>query len=183
MNLFAMGRQQTTHPAIHGLLDHPAPEVRARAVSLLTDAPDTTAVRRIHALLTDEDLAVRVEAMRYLARHANLDPLTCVGEPGGFADYAIRSAVVAYLARPGQAQNLEVAHLMLVALGGEFGPDGRHARLEAARLLALIPDEPDAVAALHSQLLTDEDAVWLARRCARWPAIRGRTSCRACSTC
>ena len=47
---------------------------------------------------------------------------------------------------------------MLVALGGEFGPDGRHARLEAARLLALIPDEPDAVAALHSQLFTDEDA-------------------------
>ncbi len=51
MNLFAIGRQRTTHPAIHALLDHPAPEVRARAVSLLTDASDTTVVRRIDALL------------------------------------------------------------------------------------------------------------------------------------
>ena len=95
MNLFAMGRQRTTHPAIHALLDHPAPEVRARAVSLLTDAPDTTVVRRIDALLTDEDLGVRVEAMRYLAGMPTWSPLTCVREPGGFAGYAIRSAVVA----------------------------------------------------------------------------------------
>jgi AAA family ATP:ADP antiporter len=158
LNLFAVGRQRTTHPAIHGLLDHPAPEVRASAVSLLNDAQDTTVVRRIDALLKDEDLGVRTEAMRYLARHANLDPLTRVGEPGGFADYAIRSAVVAYLTRPGRAQNLEVAHLMLVALGGEAGPEGRRARLEAARLLAHVPDPPDPVAALHAQLLTDEDA-------------------------
>ncbi len=47
---------------------------------------------------------------------------------------------------------------MLVALGGELGAEGKYARLEAARLLAHIPDEPEAVAALHAQLLTDEDA-------------------------
>jgi AAA family ATP:ADP antiporter len=158
LNLFAMGRQSTTHPAIHALLDHPAPEVRARAVSLLNDAQDTTIAPRIDALLLDEDLGVRAEAMRYLARHANLDPLTRVSEPGGVADYAIRSAVVAYLARPGRAQNLEVAHLMLVALGGETGPEGTRARLEAARLLAHVPDQTDPVVALHAQLLTDEDA-------------------------
>lgn len=158
LNLFAVGRQRTTNPAIQALLDHPAAEARARAVSLLNDASDTTVVRRIDALLTDEDLDVRVEAMRYLARHANLDPLTRVGEPGAFADYAIRSAVVAYLARPGRAQNLEAAHLMLVALGGEAGTEGRRARLEAARLLAHIADPPDPVAALHAQLLADDDA-------------------------
>lgn len=158
LNLFAIGRQRTTHPAIHALLDHPAPEVRARAVSLLNDAQDTTIVPRIDALLEDEDLGVRAEAMRYLARHANLDPLTRVEELGGFADYSIRSAVVAYLVRPGRAQNLEVAHLMLVALGGETGPEGRRARLEAARLLAHVPDSPEPVAALHAQLLNDEDA-------------------------
>lgn len=158
LNLFAIGRQRTTHPAIHALLDHPAPEVRSRAVSLLNDAQDTTVVGRIDALLEDEDLGVRAEAMRYLARHANLDPLTRVEELGGFADYAIRSAVVACLVRPGRAQNLEVAHLMLLALGGEPGPEGRRARLEAARLLAHVPDQPDPVAALHAQLLCDEDA-------------------------
>lgn len=158
LDLFAIGRQRTTHPAIHALLDHPASEVRARAVLLLNDAQDTTVARRIDALLEDEDLGVRAEAMRYLARHANLDPLARVGELGGFADYSIRSAVVAYLVRPGRAQNLEVAHLMLAALGGETGPEGRRARLEAARLLAHVPDQPDPVAALHAQLLSDEDA-------------------------
>lgn len=158
LNLLAVGRQRIANPTIQALLDHPAPEVRARAVSLLNDASDTTVVRRIDALLTDEDLDVRVEAMRYLARHANLDPLTRVEEPGAFAGHAIRSAVVAYLARPSRAQNLEAAHLMLVALGRETGTEGRRARLEAARLLAHLADLPPPVAALHAQLLADEDA-------------------------
>ena len=157
LNLFEVGRQRAAHPAVRGLLDHPAPEVRRKAVSLLNEAHDAASVPRIEALLEDDDLGVRTEAMLYLARRAGLNPLTRVEEPGRFADFSIRSAVVAYLARPGRAQNLDLARLMLAALGREAGPEGKGARLEAARLLAHLPDHSDQIEPLHAELLADAD--------------------------
>jgi len=59
----------------------------------------------VQQLLKDPDLNVRTEAMLYLAHHAHVDPVTVIEELGDFADFSVRSAVVAYLAHPGEAQN------------------------------------------------------------------------------
>ena len=154
LELFDVERRHGSHPEIRELLNHQAPAVRAKALSILNESNDTTAITRAEALLGDEDLAVRTEAMSYLARHANFDPLARVEELGRFGGVSIRSAVVAYLARPGRAQNLEVARLMLVSMCAEAGSEGKPARLEAARLLLHIPGDIDE---LHGQLLGDDD--------------------------
>jgi AAA family ATP:ADP antiporter len=76
----------------------------------------------------------------YLVYHQHVDPLTLLEEPGEIADFSVRSAVAAYLARPGEAQSLEAAHQILQEMSREQGIDGERTRLEVARLLAEIPD-------------------------------------------
>jgi len=154
LSLFEVGREPASHPAIRSLLSHPVADVRRKAVFLLREAQDTSVTADVEALLSDPDLGVRTEAMLYLAEHAGVDPLTRIEEPGRFADYSIRAAVAAFLARPGPAQNIEAARLLLMGLVHETGPAGKHARLEAARLMSHLPDLFEAE---HARLLADED--------------------------
>ena len=64
----------------------------------------------------------------------------------------VRSAVAAYLAHPGEAQNLETARKILEEMAGEEGEAGQRTRREAARLLGELPDSFDP---LLSRLLED----------------------------
>ena len=64
----------------------------------------------------------------------------------------VRSAVAAYLAHPGEAQNLETARQILEEMAGEEGEAGQRTRREAARLLGELPDSFDP---LLSRLLGD----------------------------
>jgi AAA family ATP:ADP antiporter len=66
----------------------------------------------------------------------------------------VRSAIVAFLARPGPAQNLETAQQILAGMVCEQGAECQRTRLEAARLLGLLPDSFDP---LLSTLLADSD--------------------------
>ena len=52
--------------------------------------------------------------MLYIVYHAHVDPLTLLSEVGDYADFSVRSAVAAYLARPGEAQNIETARQILI---------------------------------------------------------------------
>ena len=154
LDLFQMGHQQAAHPAVRGLLSHPGHEVRQKAISILSDAGDASVRPQIEALLQDPHLEVRTEALLYLARHAHVDPLTRIESLGNFPDFSVRSAVVAFLARPGEAQNVDVARMMLEAMVLERGPEGKRTRLEAARLLATLPDHFEHQ---FHHLLSDED--------------------------
>jgi hypothetical protein len=51
--------------------------------------------------------------------------------------------MAAFLARPGRAQNLEAARAIVSAMVREKGEPGRRTRLEAAQLLASVPDQFD----------------------------------------
>jgi HEAT repeat protein len=108
----------------------------------------------VERLLYDPHLQVRTEALLYLTQHTRIDPLDRIEQLGGFADYSIRAATIAFLARPGQAQNLDAARLILDGMVREGGVEGRRTRVEAARLLAWLPDafEPHLRA-----LLLDDD--------------------------
>src|SRR5262249_37582329 len=108
----------------------------------------------IELLLKDPDQNVRTEAMLYLVHHAHVDPLTLLAELGDCADFSIRSAVAAYLARPGEAQSLEAARQILDEMSRQEGPESQRTRIEVARLLGELPDSFDP---LLAALLRDPD--------------------------
>ena len=127
--------------SVRFLLEHPVPEVRCKALSVLRAEEDATALPLVEPLLHDADLEVRTEALLFVARHGQIDPLTQVAELGDFRDFSIRAGVVAFLARPSHAQNLDVARTVLDAMVDEAGEAGRRTRLEAARLIGVLPDQ------------------------------------------
>ncbi len=155
LGLFEMENQRASHPAVRGLLSHPSPEVRAKAISILGSAGDETVRPEIDKMLLDPALEVRTEALLYLTHHAHIDPLARIKEVGDFPDFSIRSAMVAFLAKPGETQNLEAARFMLAGMVSEAGEEGQRTRMEAARLIGILPDQFEAQ--LHI-LLSDKDA-------------------------
>ena len=154
LSVFESSQQQAAHPAIRGLLNHPAAEVRKKVVSILAAAGDKTVLPDMEALLQDTCLEVRTEALLYLTHFAHVDPLERIQQLGDFADFSIRSAMTAFLARPGMAQNLEAARQLLAGMVAEPGPEGARTRAEAARLLGVLPDD---FGPLLVQLLVDSD--------------------------
>jgi AAA family ATP:ADP antiporter len=154
LSLFEMAHDRAIHPAVRGLLKHPVPEVRRRALALLSRSDDVSVKEQVQQMLHDADLEVRTEALLYLTEHSNVDPLQSIESIGDFEDFSIRASMVAFLARPGRAQNVEAARMMLGTMAGEAGPDGQRTRLEAARLIGFLPDLFDRELRL---LLQDDD--------------------------
>ncbi|HEY6938272.1 MAG TPA: Npt1/Npt2 family nucleotide transporter [Terriglobales bacterium] len=155
LGLFEAERERAVHPVIRGLLEHPAAQVRHKALSILSDSGDKAVLPQVEKLVQDPDLLVRTDALLYLSHHAHVDPLTRIQDLGDFPDFSVRSAMVAFLARPGEAQNLEAAHHILEAMVNEKGEEGRRTRVEAAHLLGLLPDTFDP---LLASLLADPEA-------------------------
>ena len=109
----------------------------------------------VEKMLYDPHFEVRTEALLYLTQHAHIDPLERIEQLGEFPDFSLRAAMVAFLARPGRAQNLEAARAILSAMVREKGEAGRRTRLEAAQVLAAVPDLFDQELRI---LLDDSDA-------------------------
>jgi AAA family ATP:ADP antiporter len=140
LSLYEMGHQQQVLAAVHGLLDHPGPEIRARAIAVLREASDLSVHEAVSQLLHDDDLGVRTEALSYLTVHDHIDPIAHLAELGKFADFSILSATIAFLARPGEAQNIDAAQVMLDVMVKEEGDGGTPTRRTAARLIGSLPD-------------------------------------------
>ncbi len=139
LDVMAIGRGAVAaHPAVRGLLEHADPGVRCRALSILNEAGDRTALPRVEALLRDPHLEVRTEALLYLSRHADQDPLARLQDLGDYPDFSVRAAVVAVLARLGE-ERLEAAQPLFESMAAEPGAAGRRTRLEAARLAERLP--------------------------------------------
>ncbi len=156
LSLFEVERQRAAHPVIRSLLNHPSAEVRQKAIAILGESGDTTVRPDIERLIRDPDLNVRTEALLYLTHHAHVDPLELMQDEGDFADFSVSSAVVAFLARPGETQILEAAQQILTTMVGDPAPERQRHRVEAARLLGELPDSFDP---LLSNLLADPDPV------------------------
>ena len=144
LSVFEAEHARVQHPALQGLLSHPAADVRQRALRLLAQAADVSVLPVVERLISDSHLEVRTEALLYLTQHSQIDPLDRIEQLGAFADYSIRASMVAFLARPGRAQNLDAARLILDGMVREAGAEGARTRIEAARLLAWLPDAFDA---------------------------------------
>ncbi len=144
LHLFEMGQQVRAHSAVRNLLDHPSPHVRRKALSIFNGAGDVSVRHQATTLLRDENLDVRTEALDYLTRYHSIDPIANIESLGDFADSSICSATVAFLARPGGAQNVHAAGMILNGMVHEHGENGGRMRLEAARLIASLPDHFDS---------------------------------------
>ena len=149
--------QQTRkwQPALRVLLSHPDPDIRRRALSILSAGGDDVIADRVPAMLRDPDIGVRTEALLYLSREAGVDPLRQIQELGDFEDFSIRAGTAAFLAAPGPARNLEAARLMIEAMAGSAGAPGRRDRIEAARLIGSIGEAQ--LANLLPPLIGDDD--------------------------
>jgi len=154
LTLYEMGQHQQVLGAVQSLLDHPLPAIRSKAISVLRESSDTSAHETILKLLHDEDLEVRTEALSYLSVHDHIDPIANIAELGKFADFSICSATVAFLARPGEAQNIDASRVMLDVMAGDFGENGASSRLAAAQLIGALPDYFESQLA---KLLSDKD--------------------------
>jgi len=163
LSLFEVERKTAAHPVVRGLLQHSAPEVRQKAIAILSASGDKTVLPEIEGLLKDPDLNVRTEALIYIAYHTHVDPITMLESLDEFEDFSVRSAVVAYLARPGEAQYLETARAILTVMTSDSGGASGRSRKEAARLLGALPDVFDP---LLSTLISDQ-AVPVAREAIR----------------
>lgn len=155
LSLFEMGRETTFHPALRGLLDHPSPAVRQRALRLLGDAGDKEIRAKVEKMLGDASPEVRTEALHYLVVHTRRDPLDLLTEATTFPDYVVQGLVVAYLARTGEEEYLGTAALILSTMLSRSDAEASRSRAEAARMLGVIPPP----CPLHSEiedLLRDE---------------------------
>lgn len=140
LHLLDSAHDRRVHPAVRGLVNHESPDVRAHAIRLLARRGDAELTPQIERMLYDPHLEVRTEALLYLTQHAHVDPLERIEQLGEFPDFSLRAAMAAFLARPGRAQNLDAARAIVAAMVSERGEDGRRTRLEAAQLLASVPD-------------------------------------------
>jgi AAA family ATP:ADP antiporter len=163
LSLFEASNARSVHPAVPSLLAHESAEVRRRAVALLSRTNVLSVRREVEKLLRDPHLEVRTEALLYVTRHTNSDPLTLIEQVGDFPDFSIRASLIAFLARPGRAQNLEAALLMLQRMVNEPGDEGLRSRVEAARVIGLVPDVFDR----ELRKLLEDDAPEVAREAVR----------------
>jgi AAA family ATP:ADP antiporter len=154
LNLYEMGQHQLILGAVQGLLDHPVASIRSRAISVLRESADVSVHETILKLLHDEDLGVRTEALSYLSVHDHIDPLANIAELGGFADFSICSATIAFLARPGETQNIVAARVMLNVMVSDSAEGAVSSRRAAAELIGNLPDYFEAQL---EALLKDKD--------------------------
>jgi ATP:ADP antiporter, AAA family len=124
---------------LRALLTHQDGDIRRRALAMLSAARDAAISGTATKLLRDPDLGVRTEALLYVTREMRVDPLRQLEKLGDVEDFSIRAGMAAFLASPGPSQNLDAARVMLTAMAGSEGPDGDRDRLQAARVLSLVP--------------------------------------------
>lgn len=163
LSFFEMAGNTTLHPAVPDLLRHPSAAVRLRALAVVSHVDLPSVVPAVEALLADPEIEVRTEALLALTRTTDVDPLLRIESVGDFEDYSIQASLAAFLARPGPAQHVETAQIILQRMVGEGGPAGVRVRAEAARVIGMSPDVFDR----ELRRLLEDDAVEVAREAIR----------------
>lgn len=163
LSLFAVAGAGRVQAAVPRLLGHESAEVRVRAIALLSQANVRTVVPEVEKLLRDPKLEVRTEALLYLTRTSSVDPLTLIESAGDYEGFSLQAAMVAFLARPGRAQNVDAAQLILQRLVFDSGDQGVRGRVEAARVIGFSPD----IFERELRKLLEDDAPEVAREAVR----------------
>jgi AAA family ATP:ADP antiporter len=151
---------------IRELLQHESPQLRARALTLLTRMAYDGAVADARALLVDPDLEVRIAAMEYVCRFGTDDPAQELSDALADEAYGVRAAAISVILRhSGPLQEGEPHALRLEEIedaGGEAlealsSEEDLEARLFAARLLVDVDLESPRGKSVTRLLLNDPD--------------------------
>ncbi len=143
--------------SIHGLLSHPSPRIRERAIGALASFPEDIDTDRVRMLLEDSEDSVRVAAVGALCRSQGAEPERVMSSLLAAAERPVRMAALACLAGggvPGQGTGL-VEPGYLDRLMDEARRDGA-ARIELAMALLVLGSDPRVPDAL-GPLLRDPD--------------------------
>ncbi len=136
------------------------PEIRQQAIRLLARAGDATVKDEVEKLVRDPDLGVRTEALLYLTEFDPTDPLRAdrgarrlrgLLDPGRAWSRSWRG--------PGGRRTSMPPSCCCRRWSRSRAKTGRRARLEAARLLAILPDAFDR----ELRTLLDDEDVEVAR--------------------
>ena len=126
---------------VRALLGHDHPDVRRRALAVLSAGRAAGIDREATRLLRDSDAGVRTEALLHATRELGADPLVLLEELGDFEDFSIRAGLAAFLASPGRSQNIDAARVILEQMARSPGDSGAVDRRQAARVLAVVPED------------------------------------------
>jgi AAA family ATP:ADP antiporter len=124
---------------VRQLLSRREADIRRRALAMLSAARDTSISRKAMEMLRDSDPGVRTEALLYVTREMRVDPVRQLEELGDVEDFSIRAGMAAFLASPGPSQNLDAARVLLETMARSDDEDGVRDRIQAARVLSLVP--------------------------------------------
>ena len=149
LSLFEVGREPIWHPVLGRLLEHPSSVVRQRALHLLAYGGHREVIPQVERMLGDEAIEVRAEALQYLVVHAHKDPLDLLRSSSDVPTHCLQSAVIIYLARSQDSDNVAAARLILSAMLSDTGPEAVATQREAARALGAIPTPSE----MHVELL------------------------------
>ncbi len=163
LSFFETWPDDSVELAVTELLRHESPDVRVRALALLAQAGVHAVKGEVERLLTDPNLEVRTEALLYLTSHSNVDPLELIQQVDDVHGFSIQASLIAFLSRPGRAQNVEAAQVLLQRMLADSGDLGVRARIEAARVIGLAPDVFDR----ELRKLLEDDAPEVAREAVR----------------
>ncbi len=126
-------------PHLRRLLQHPSAVVRLKVVQLLATFSRATVVPEVEQLLTDPDIAIRAEAARYVYTYGQTDLLTQIESLPDYPDHVIQGGILLHLLTQNRPDNLPVARIFLDRMVDNKDEAGKASRLEAARILGLIP--------------------------------------------
>jgi AAA family ATP:ADP antiporter len=142
--LYALNLLGQTHPSNWrssetALLAHKSPAVRSRAIALLADWKGSSS-QTIEAMLTDPDMEVRAEAIRYLCvtapqQDAKLREFTSAD------DYQLVLSAVHYLTKYGGPVATLIDNSFIDRAMATRGEHATSARIAAARALAMAPGD------------------------------------------
>jgi len=132
---------------------HSAPEVRQKAIAILSAAGDKAAVPEVQRLLRDPELSVRTEALLFLSHHGHIDPLTVIEQLAiSPTSRSVGGRRLFWRSRRGSELGSRAEY---PGLDGQRSRRRRPAyRMEAARLLGELRTVFDP---LLSRLLADSD--------------------------
>ncbi len=126
-------------PHLRRLLQHSSSAVRLTTVQRLATFSRATVVPEVEALLTDSDIAIRAAAARYVSTYCQTDLLTRVESLPDYPASVIQGGILLHLLTQNRPDNLPVARIFLDRMVDNKDEAGKAARIEAARVLGLIP--------------------------------------------
>ncbi len=141
LDIMSQGEQREVRllPHLRQLIHHASPPIRLKALQMLSTFSPECIVPEVEELLTDSDIEIRAEAARYVYTYCHTDLLTRIQSLPDYPDYVIQGSILLHLLQQEKPDNLPVARIILDGMVVNREKSGKAARIEAARVLGLVP--------------------------------------------